>query len=140
MSILTGLITDLLITLSCSIYISLQNRQKSGHPSDFNFQSILFSKIMTSFCQLGIMSIWKFNNFLWVCWFLAKNLNNFKHPWPKIKIESHINGDHWKKQNLYYSRNYCESCKHLELNFYHTLEEMQYQEETQPFLFKFREI
>ena len=52
------------------------------------FKSLYFLKWCPIFDTSPLTQFWKFNNFLWVCWFLAKNLSNFL---PTI----------WKLHNLY---------------------------------------
>ena len=41
------------------------------------FKSLYFLKWCSSFDSSPLLQFSKFNNFLWVCWFLAKNLSNF---------------------------------------------------------------
>jgi hypothetical protein len=47
------------------------------------------SQILALFDTFPLIQFSKFNNFLWVCWFLGKNLSNYVPPT-------------WKLNNLYY--------------------------------------
>ena len=49
---------------------------------------------MPYFWQLAINP--KFNNFLWVCWFLCKNLSDFVPPAWKLHNSYYHNGEHGK--------------------------------------------
>ena len=46
----------------------------------FNFSITLFSKMMPNFYTNPLNKFSKFNNFLWVCYFLGKNLSNLYPP------------------------------------------------------------
>ena len=58
------------------------------------FKSLYFLKWCPIFFTSPLTQLKKFNNFLWVCWFLGKNLSNFVPPV-------------WKLHNLY-----CHNCQH----------------------------
>ena len=53
------------------------------------FKSLYFLKLCPIFDTSLLHQFSKFNNFLWVCWFLGKNLSNFVPP-------------AWKLNNPYY--------------------------------------
>ena len=53
-----------------------------------NFKSLYLLKWCSIFDTSPLTQFSKFNNFLWVCWFLGKNLSNFVPPV-------------WKLHNLY---------------------------------------
>ena len=47
------------------------------------FKSLHFLKRCPRFDTFPLHHFSKFNNFLWVCWFVCKNLSNFLHPHKK---------------------------------------------------------
>ena len=55
----------------------------------FYIENWLLKSNFVTFWHLPLHQFSKFNNFHWVCWFLAKNLSNFVPP-------------AWKLDNLYY--------------------------------------
>ena len=76
--------------------VSLHFRATNEHYG-FSFSSFIHEKlkwstlkplIFESYWGSSLVQFSKFNNFLWVCWFLCKNLSNFVYPV-------------WKLQNLY---------------------------------------
>ena len=50
----------------------------------FDIENWLWKSNFGTFWHLSITSILKFNHFLWVCWFLGKNLSNFVSPVGKL--------------------------------------------------------
>ena len=56
-------------------FFSLKNINLGAH-----FLITLLSKMIPNFWHLPLTQFSKFNNFLWVCWFLGKNLSNFVFP------------------------------------------------------------
>ena len=78
--------TNLWVSISCEVRDFIweaKNRQ------------IFDSQILVLFATFPLIQFSKFNNFLWVCWFLGKNLSNFITPV-------------WKLQNMY-----CHTCHQL---------------------------
>ena len=70
---------------SFSIFFSLKNINLGAHFSllsffDNIFKSLYFLKWCPIFDTSPLIQFSKFNNFLWVCWFLGKNLSNFVPP------------------------------------------------------------
>ena len=59
-----------------------------------NIQNWLWKSSFVAFDTSSLHQFSKFNNFLWVCWFLGKNLSNFVPP-------------AWKLDNSYYHTSHC---------------------------------
>ena len=59
------------------IFFSLKNTNLGVH---FLITSLYFLKWCPIFDTSQLTQFSKFNNFLWVCWFLGKNLSNFVPP------------------------------------------------------------
>ena len=51
---------------------------------NFKIEWLLFLKWLLIFDTSPLTQFSKFNNFLWVCWFLGKNLSNFVPPFWKL--------------------------------------------------------
>ena len=68
---------------SFSIFFSLKNINLGAHFllltffDNFKIERLLFLKWCLFFDTSPLIQFSKFNNFLWVCWFLGKNLSNF---------------------------------------------------------------
>ena len=71
---------------SFSIFFSLKNINLGAHFllltffDNFKIERLLFLKWLLIFDTSPLTQFSKFNNFLWVCWFLVKNLSNFVPP------------------------------------------------------------
>ena len=71
---------------SFSIFFSLKNINLGAHFllltffDNFKIEQLLFLKWRLIFDTSPLTQFSKFNNFLWVCWFLGKNLSNFVSP------------------------------------------------------------
>ena len=63
------------------IFFSLKNSNVKAH---FFYWHFLITSLLLKWCpifdSLQLHQSSKFNNFLWVCWFLGKNLSNFVLP------------------------------------------------------------
>ena len=75
----------------------------------FDFQSQLsifklfyFLKWCSIFDTSPLHQFSKFNNFLWTCWFLGKNLSNFAPPAWKLNNPYYRIGCHWGQWNWHY--------------------------------------
>ena len=71
---------------------------------EYQFRSTFFVLIISIFNTSPLHQFSKFNNFLWVCWFLSKNLSNFVTPT-------------WKLDNPYYHNTYLPWKVKLSSNF-----------------------
>ena len=76
-------------------FFALKNINLGAH---FLITSIFKSLYLLKWCPIldtsPLHQFSEFNNFLWVCWFLGKNLFNFVPP-------------DWKPHNPYYHRGHC---------------------------------
>ena len=62
-------------------------------------KSLYFLEWCPSLDSSPLLKFSKFNNFLWVCWFLGKNLSNFVPPdWKLDNSYHHIKGRRGKKK------------------------------------------
>ena len=65
---------------SFSIFFSLKNINLGAHFLITSiFQLLYFLKWFPIFVTSPLTQFSKFNNFLWVCWFLGKHLSNFEN-------------------------------------------------------------
>ena len=82
---------------SFSIFFSLKNINLGAHFllltffDNIKIEWLLFLKCHLFFDTSPLNQFSKFNNFLWVCWFLGKNLSNFVSlPWKLHNRYCHI--------------------------------------------------
>ena len=65
----------------------------------FDIENWLSSQILALFDSSSLIQNSKFNNFLWICWFLFKNISNFVPPvWKLHNLYCHI------RHEKFYSR------------------------------------
>ena len=57
-------------------------------------------QILALFDTFPLIQFSKFNNFLWVCWFLGKNISNFVLPAWKLHYRNYHNAQKEKKQGI----------------------------------------
>ena len=82
-------------------YSSMKNKMRKI-PMIFDIENWFRKSNFGIFWHLPIIPIPKFNNFLWVCWFLDKNLSNFVSPvWKLHNPYCHILGSGTSYGTLY---------------------------------------
>ena len=66
-----------ILRIGCLNWYSSMKKKLRNIRMIFDVENRLWSQILVKFWYSPLTQFSKFNNFLWVCWFLGKNISNF---------------------------------------------------------------